>query len=29
MIPGHELEEIERVVEENGRFTIVEKPVVP
>jgi hypothetical protein len=29
VIPGHELEEIERVVEENGRFTIVETPVVP
>lgn len=29
VVPGHEDEEIERVVEENGRFVIVEKPVVP
>jgi hypothetical protein len=29
VVPGHEDEEIERVVEQNGRFVIVQKPVVP
>lgn len=29
VVPGHELTELERVVEENIRFTVVEKPVVP
>jgi hypothetical protein len=27
--PGHELDEHERVVEQNDRFVVVEKPVVP
>jgi hypothetical protein len=27
--PGHEIETLERVVEQNGHFLIVEKPVVP
>ena len=29
VVPGHEYEELERVVEENDRFLVVEKPVVP
>jgi hypothetical protein len=29
VIPGHELEELGRVVEQNGRFVVVEKPIVP
>jgi hypothetical protein len=29
LIPGHELEEIERVVEKNAHFLVVEKPLVP
>jgi hypothetical protein len=29
VVPGHEYEEIERVVEQNDRFMVVEKPVVP
>jgi hypothetical protein len=29
LIPGHELEEIERVVEQSGHFLVVEKPAVP
>jgi len=29
VVPGHEMDELERVVEENERFTVVQKPVVP
>jgi hypothetical protein len=29
VVPGHELEAVERVVEENVRFFIVQKPLVP
>ena len=29
LIPGHELEAIERVVEQNDHFLVVEKPLVP
>jgi hypothetical protein len=29
LIPGHELEEIERTVETNAHFLVVQKPLVP
>jgi hypothetical protein len=29
LVPGHELEAIERVVEKNDAFLVVEKPLVP
>jgi hypothetical protein len=29
VVPGHEYEKVERVVEENDRFVVVETPVVP
>ena len=29
VVPGHEMDEIERVVETNDRFVVVQKPVVP
>ena len=29
VVPGHEISGIERVVEENTGFNVVEKPVVP
>jgi hypothetical protein len=29
VVPGHEYEELERVVENTDRFAVVEKPVVP
>jgi hypothetical protein len=29
LVPGHELEEVERVVEQNDLFFVVEKPAVP
>jgi hypothetical protein len=29
VLPGHELPDLERVVEANGHFTVVETPVVP
>jgi hypothetical protein len=29
VVPGHEREELDRVVEQNARFAVVEKPIVP
>lgn len=29
VVPGHELGELERTVQENSVFTVVQKPVVP
>jgi hypothetical protein len=29
VVPGHERDELERVIEENDRFMVVETPLVP
>ena len=29
VVPGHELSELDRIVDQNDRFMVVEKPVVP